>query len=342
MRKPATSSEKTKRATKTVAGAKSAPRRVAPPRNPLLALWKTGPLDLPPFGAIRPDHFPAAFREGMKRHRAEVLAIAADPRRPTFANTIVALEKCGRLLSQTASVFWNLVSADSSPALQALERDFAPKLAAHWTKLALEPRIFARIDDLWARRDRLGLDPEQLRVLERHHVGLVRSGAKLDKAGKTRIGEIAQRLATLSAAFMQNVLKDEQDWRMILEDEADLAGLPPALVDAARRAAEEAGHPGKWAITLARLLGYDTFAAYRLEDSMARTPGAVRGLLERVWKPARARAMADRDAMQALIAEEGGNFTFAAWDWRFYAEKLRQRRANFDDSDQALPDRSTT
>jgi len=82
----------------------------------------------------------------------------------------------------------------------------------------------------------------------------------------------------------------------------------------------------------AKLLGYDTFAAYRLEDSMARTPGAVRGLLERVWKPARARAMADRDAMQALIAEEGGNFTFAAWDWRFYAEKLRQRRANFDDS----------
>ncbi len=82
----------------------------------------------------------------------------------------------------------------------------------------------------------------------------------------------------------------------------------------------------------ARLLGYATFAAYRLEDSMAKTPEAVRGLLERVWKPARARAMADRDAMQALIAEEGGNFKLAAWDWRYYAEKLRQRRANFDDA----------
>ena len=81
----------------------------------------------------------------------------------------------------------------------------------------------------------------------------------------------------------------------------------------------------------ARLLGYQTFAAYRLEDSMAKTPQNVRGLLERVWKPARERAMADRDAMQALIAEEGGNFKFAAWDWRYYAEKLRQRRANFDD-----------
>ncbi len=82
----------------------------------------------------------------------------------------------------------------------------------------------------------------------------------------------------------------------------------------------------------AKLLGYPTFAAYRLEDSMAKTPEAVRGLLERVWKPARARALADRDALQALIAEEGGNFALAAWDWRYYAEKLRQRRANFDDA----------
>ena len=82
----------------------------------------------------------------------------------------------------------------------------------------------------------------------------------------------------------------------------------------------------------ARLLGYPTYAAYRLEDSMAKTPEAVRGLLERVWKPARGRALADRDELQALIGEEGGNFALAPWDWRYYAEKLRQRRANFDDA----------
>jgi peptidyl-dipeptidase Dcp len=372
-----------KRATKKP-GATPAPRRAARPANPLLALWKTGPLDLPPFGAIRPEHFPAAFREGMKRHRAEVMAIAADPRRPTFANTIVALEKAGRLLSQTASVFWNLVSADSNPALQALERDFAPKLAAHWTKLALEPRIFARIDDLWSRRAALGLDPEQLRVLERHHVGLVRSGARLDKAGKKRIGEIAQRLAALSAAFMQNVLKDEQDWRMILEREEDIAGLPPALVDAASRAAGEAGHQGKWAITLARssvegfltfsarrdlrerafaawiarganggasdntgvlaevvalraekarLLGYDSYAAYSLADAMAKTPQAVDDLLTRVWGVAVERAAAERDALAACARAEGDNAPIRPWDWRYYAEKVRKAQYDFDEAE---------
>ncbi|MBL8588769.1 MAG: M3 family metallopeptidase [Methylobacteriaceae bacterium] len=356
-------------------------KSAAAPANPLLKRWKTGPLDLPPFGAIRPAHFAPAFRAGMRAHRAEIEAIARDPRKPGFANTIVALEKSGRLLAQVGGVFWNLVGADASPELQALERDFAPKLAAHYTKLSLDPRIFARIEQLWERRDSLGLDAERRRVLERHYVELVRSGAKLGKAQKQRVGEIAERLATLSAAFMQNVLKDEQDWRMILDDEADLAGLPESLRAAARRAAQDAGHPGKWAITLARssvegfltfsarrdlrerafnawiarganggasdntailaevvalrgeharLLGYPTYAAYNLDDAMARTPQAVDDLLSRVWKVAVERAGAERDALAAEARKAGDIAGIAPWDWRYWAEKVRKSAYDFD------------
>ncbi len=220
--------------------------------NPLLAkTWDT-PFGMPPFAAIRPEHFAPAFAEAMQRHREEVAAIAANTAKPTFANTIGALEKAGRLLDRVASIFFNLTSADTNDELQAVQRDMAPRLAAHHSAIMLDAGLFARVDDLHARRDRLQLDDEQRRMLELQHLWLVRAGAQLSQKAKKRVAAINQQLATLSTRFMQNVLKDEQSWRLVLDTEKDLAGLPDGVRAAAARAADEAGLPGKHVVTLAR------------------------------------------------------------------------------------------
>jgi peptidyl-dipeptidase Dcp len=220
------------------------------PGNPLLSRWSAR-FELPPFEKIEPHHFKAAFATALKEHKADVARIAGQEARPTFANTIVALERSGRLLEKVASVFYNLSGAHTNDALQAIEREMAPKLAAHETAIMLNSKIFRRVEDLYERRDELDLTEEQRRVLELRYKWLVRAGAKLGAKQKARVAEINQRLATLATQFSQNVLKDEQSWRMVL-DERDLDGLPDAMRDAAARAAADAGLPGKYVITLSR------------------------------------------------------------------------------------------
>ena len=350
--------------------------------NPLLSEF-TGRFGLPAFGAVTPDHFRPAFDAALAQHRAEIDAIAASAGTPTFANTIEALEKSGRALERVANVFFVLAGADTGDAIEAVERDVSPLLARHSNALYLNRALYARIADLYARRDTLGLSAEQARVLDRYHTRFVRAGAALDQAQQDRLAAINERLATLGTQFGQNVLADEKSYALVL-DEGDLVGLPDFARDAARAAAEERGHSGKYAVTLARssaetflqfsarrdlreklfqafikrgenggatdnratiaetvklraeraaLLGFKTFADYRLDDQMAKTPAAARKLLEEVWTRARARALADRDDLQKLIAEEGGNFALAPWDWRYYAEKLRKARYDLDESE---------
>jgi peptidyl-dipeptidase Dcp len=355
---------------------------VSASQNPLLSDF-TGRFGLPAFGAVKPEHFRPAFDAALAAHRAEIDAIAAAKEPPSFANTIEALETSGRALERVSNVFFVLAGADTGDALEAVERDVSPLLARHSNALYLNRALYARIADLYARRDTLGLTPEQARVLDRYHTRFVRAGAALDKAEQDKLAAINERLASLGTQFGQNVLADEKSYAMILE-ESDLAGLPDFARDAARAAAEERGHPGKYAITLARssaetflqfssrrdlreklfhafiqrgenggptdnragiaemvrlraeraaLLGYKTFADYRLDDQMAKTPAAARKLLEEVWTRARAKALADRDDLQKIIAEEGGNFALAPWDWRYCAEKLRKARYDLDESE---------
>jgi peptidyl-dipeptidase Dcp len=351
------------------------------PENPLLKAWLT-PFETPPFAEVVPEHFLPAFERAFADHSAEVAAITHDPTTPDFANTITALERSGKLLTRVSSVFYDLVSAHSSPALLEIDKEVSLRQARHWNPIMMNAVLFGRIALLHENRAAMGLTAEQMRLLERTYTRFRRSGAGLDEVAKQRMAEINERLAHLGTAFGHHLLGDEQDWFMEI-GEGDCDGLPETFVAAAKAAAEERGMAGKAIVTLSRssvepflksstrrdlrekvfkaftargdngnandnnaiiveilslreesakLLGFPTFAAYRLEDSMAKTPEAVRGLLERVWKPARARAMADRDALQELVAEEGGNFALAPWDWRYYAEKLRQRRANFDDA----------
>ena len=349
--------------------------------NTALAAWQT-PFETPPFADIAPEHFIPAFEQAFADHSAEIAAITHDPSLPDFANTITALERSGKLLAKVSAVFYDLVSANSNPAILEIDKEISLRMARHWSPIMMNAVLFGRIAMLHDNRASLTLTGEQMRLLERTYTRFHRAGAGLSEDAKKRMAEINERLAHLGTAFSHHLLGDEQDWFMELS-EGDRAGLSDSFIASAKAAAEERGMAGKAIVTLsrssvepflkssarrdlrekvfkaftargdngnandnnaviveilslreesARLLGFPTFAAYRLEDSMAKTPEAVRSLLERVWKPARARALADRDALQGLIAEEGGNFALAPWDWRYYAEKLRQAKANVDDA----------
>jgi peptidyl-dipeptidase Dcp len=347
--------------------------------NPLLTAWDA-PFGAPPLDRVRPEHFAAAFDQALADHAAEIEAIAGDTAAPSFDNTVAALERSGRLLTRVSNVFYVLAGAHTNEAIQAIERDMAPRLARHWNEIHLNDRLFARLDALHGKA--AGLSAEQARVLERYHALFRRAGAGLDAAKKQRLKEIAARLATLGTNFGQNVLADEQSYLLPLAED-DLAGLPDFARAAARGAAEERGLAGH-AITLsrssvepflqfsarrelrekafrawiargdndgktdnkpvireltalrderARLLGYPSFAHYKLDDTMAKSPAAVTQLLDSVWAPARRRVGQERDALQQMVATEGGNFKLAPWDWRYFAEKLRKARYDLDESE---------
>jgi peptidyl-dipeptidase Dcp len=349
--------------------------------NPLFEDWAT-PFGLPPFDRIRPEHFPPALDRGMDEEAAEIAAISGSPEPPSFANTIEALERGGRLLNTISDLFHNLNSSATNKEIDRIARDYAPKLAAHRSKIALDPDLFARIDALYRQRETLGLAPDQLRLLERHHTRFVRAGALLGPEEKTRMAEIQTRMASLHTHFGQNVLFDEDEWRLVL-DEDELDGLPVFAREAAASAAKEQGLDGKYVITLsrssvepfltfsarrdlretayrawvqrgehkgehdnapliaellslrqeqARLLGYDSYAAYRLDDTMAKTPDAAGHLLEQVWAPAKHRAAEEREELAQAANADGLNEPIAPWDWRYYAEKVRAAKYEFDES----------
>lgn len=353
------------------------------PQNPLLSDWTT-PFELPPFSDIKPDHFTEAFEKAMAEGRAEVDAITDQQAEPTFENTIVALEKTGETLSRVARTFFNLSGAHTNPELQAIERDIAPKLAKHSSETLLNGALYDRIAALWDKKDDLGLNEEEARVLERYHKMFQRAGAGLEANEKSRMAEISQRLATLGTSFAQNVLKDEADYQLVLETEEDRAGLPDFLLAAAAEAARERGLDGKHVITLSRssiepflqfssnralreeafkawsargenggdtdnraivaetiglraekakLLGFDTFADFKLDDTMAKTPEAVRDLLMKVWQPAVKRAAKEEAKLADMARSEGGNFKIAPWDWRYYSEKVRKAEHDLDEAE---------
>ena len=350
-------------------------------QNPFFETWNT-PFELPPFDCIRPEHFPSAFDRGMAKHVAEIERIASASEPPSFANTVEALERSGRLLRRVSRVFNNLASSATNPALDAIDRDYAPKLAAHRSRIMHDVGLFARIDALSRERDTLGLAPDQRRLLERQHLNFVRAGARLDPAQKARMAEILERLASLHTLFGQNVLHDEDEWRLVL-DESDLAGLPDFTRAAAAEAAKARGLNERYAITLARasvepfltfsarrdlrrtayeawtargehpgdrdnrplireimalraeqahLLGYENFAAYRLDDTMAKTPEAAADLLNQVWEPAKRKAAEERAELEAMARADGLNEPIAPWDWRYYAEKVRQSKYAIDEA----------
>src|ERR1700733_7679489 len=218
--------------------------------NPLLKAWQT-PFETPPFAEIVPEHFLPAFEQAFADHSAEVAAITHDPATPDFANTVTALERSGKLLSKVSAVFYDLVSANSNPALLEIDKEVSLRMARHWSPIMMNAVLFGRIALLHDNRGSLKLTGEELRLLERTYTRFHRAGAGLSEEAKKRMAEINERLAHLGTTFSHHLLGDEQDWFLELS-EADCAGLSDSFVAAARAAAEERGLAGKTIMTLSR------------------------------------------------------------------------------------------
>ena len=232
--------------------------------NPLLATWNA-PYGLPPFAETRPEHFGPAFAAAFAEHHAELDAIAGNPEPATFANTIAAFDRAGWKFVRFGEMFWNLSAAHTSPALEAVERELAPKIAMHQSAVYMHQTLFSRIDTVVNSAEMQLLADEDRRLAERVHLDFVRQGARIAADQRERYAAIVGQLATLCTQFSQNVLKDETDWVLWLEDEASRAGLPADVLNSARAAAAERGRADGCAITLSRssVVPFLTFSTRR-------------------------------------------------------------------------------
>ena len=349
----------------------------------VLTKWQ-GPLGLPEFAHVNDADFSDVFDAAIKVHEAEIASIAGNKAAPSIPNTLEALELAGDALSRVSSIFFLKAGAHTNAAIQDLEREIAPKLSRHYSAIGMNKPLFERIDRLYTDREKLGLNSETNRVLEKSWKGFVRSGAKLAPEPQKRLAEINSTLALNGAKFGQNVLADEKNWSLFIDNAADLSGLPEGLKSAMQQAATELGRPDSHAVTLSRsiiepfltyadnralredafkawaargenggdsdnralvaetlalraekaqLLGYESFAAYKLDDTMAKTPAAVNALLTDVWDRALIRADQEAAALQALAQERGSNHEILPWDWRYYAEKLRAQKFDFNEAE---------
>ncbi|WP_457323375.1 M3 family metallopeptidase [Roseateles sp. P5_E11] len=220
-----------------------------PSDNPLFAPSAL-PLQYPQFDKLRDEHFGPALDKGMAEQLAEIQAIADNPAAPTFDNTIVAWEKSGRLLGRTSTLLFSLLGADANPARQQLQTDYAAKLAAHRDAVLLNPKLFARIETLYAARGKAAPNAEGKRLIERYRRDMVRAGAQLSDEQKVRMKAINAELATLGARFNKAVLAEVNDSALIVDSAEDLAGLTPAQVAAAAETAKKKGLEGKYLLTL--------------------------------------------------------------------------------------------
>ncbi|HEX2091144.1 MAG TPA: M3 family metallopeptidase, partial [Longimicrobiaceae bacterium] len=265
-----------------MAGCASAPA-VSPPvppapapaaaANPLLAEW-TGPYGgVPPFDRVRVEHFRPALEAAMAENLAEVERIASNPAPPTFENTVAAYERADRTLNRVRAVYNLWGSNLNGPEFQAVQREMAPRLAAHSDRITGNEALFRRIEVVYHSPEKARLTPEQQRLVWRHYTNFVREGARLDPAAKARLSQINQELAGRYTRFSQNVLAEETDSVVVLRSEAELAGLPQSVRDAAAAAAAARQMPGAWVITNTRS-AVDPFLTY----------SDRRDLRERVWR----------------------------------------------------------
>ncbi|MFN2333908.1 MAG: M3 family metallopeptidase [Wenzhouxiangellaceae bacterium] len=352
-------------------------------RNPFYEI-STLPLQMPPFDQIEDDHFIPAMQRGMTEQLKEVAVIADNAEPPSFENTIVAMERSGRLLSRVNAVFFNLVGADTNERRQSIQREMSPRLSAHSDAILLNPKLFARIDALHQRRGELDLDAEQARLLDEYHRDFVRAGARLSEQQKERLREINGELARLGTEFSQNVLKEVNAAAVVVDTAAELEGLSQAQLQAASDEAASRDLEGKYVLTLmnfssqpqlsslvnrdvreqlmkasltrgshggefdnreivsrvlnlraekAGMLGYDTHADYVLEERTAGSLAAVDDMLVNLAPVSVANARKEGSDLQAMInATADQPFDLQSWDWPFYAEKVRQQKYDFDES----------
>ena len=354
---------------------------VSTDQNPLTQQW-TGPFNgVPPLDKVKVEYFKPALEAAMEENLKEIDEIARRKDMPTFDNTIAAMERTGKKLDRVGTVYGIWSSTMNDPEFQKVEKEMAPKLAALSDEIFQNEQLFKRIEAVYNDPAKSKLTPEQQRLTWKYYTNFIRAGAKLDAAKKERLSKINQELAGLFTRFSQNVLADEMDQVLVLKSEAELAGLPQSLKDAAAAAGVTKKMPGTWVISntrssidpfltysdrrdlrekawrmfvsrgdnggehdnndiitqilqlraeRAKLLGYETHAHWRLENTMAKTPEKAIELMEAVWTPAVARVKEEVADMQRLANADGANITIEPWDYKYYAEKVRKQRYDLD------------
>jgi peptidyl-dipeptidase Dcp len=351
--------------------------------NPLLMKWEGPYGGVPAFDQVKVVHFKPAIEAAMEENLQEIDSIASDPAAPTFENTISAMERAGQTLNRVQTIYGIWSSTMSTEDFQAVEQEMEPKMAAFSDKIMQNKKLFERIEAVYNSPEKNTLTPEQQRLSWVYYTDFIRAGAKLDSSAKAEVSEINQKLAGLFTKFSQNLLHDESEQILILENEADLQGLPASTKDAAIAAAEKK-KKGKGVISNTRssidpfltysdnrtlrekawrmfinrgdngdafdnnkiiseilqlrarranLLGYETHAHWRLENTMAKSPERTMDLMEKVWTPAVKRVKEEVADMQTLANKEGKKITIEPWDYRYYAEKVRKDRYDLDQNE---------
>lgn len=349
--------------------------------NPLLRKWDT-PQGVPPFSEIKVEHYLPAYEEALKVHNEEIQAITSGTAEPTFENTVAAYDRSGKLLRQVSMVFSAINGANTNDSLQDVAKQTTPMLTKHYDNIRLNADLFAKIKSVYDRRESLGLQPDQLRLVEEMYKGFVRGGINLPAEDQTKLRELNGKIADLELKFGQNLLAETKAFKLVIANEADLAGLPEGSIAAAVEAANREGKEGKWVFTLdnpsvmpflqyadnralreeifnayinrgnnnnendnkaviaelivlraekAKLMGYNTFANYVLEDRMAKTSENVYELLYNVWTPAIRVAKEELADMQILAGKEGLKEELQGWDWRYYSDKVMKERYDLND-----------
>ncbi len=352
--------------------------------NPFFSEYQT-PFQVPPFDKIDTSDYMPAFMEGIAQHNAEIDSIIQNQASPDFENTILALDKSGKLLTRVSKVFYNLNEAETNKQLQSLARQLSPIMSKHQDDISLNEMLFSKIKAVYEKRYALKLDSQQLRVVEKYFRDFERQGANLPADKKEQLRKLNAELSLVSLTFGENVLAEtNENFKLVIEDKKDLDGLPQGVIDGAAETAKEKGLEGKWVFTLskpsmipflqyaknrelrekiyrgyfmrgnngdkndnkeavakivklrvekARLLGFDSYAAYVVDENMAKTPAKVNEFLAKLWTAALPVAKKEGAEMQKIIDRDGGQFKLQPWDWWYYAEIIRMEKYNLDESE---------
>ena len=349
--------------------------------NPFLTEFQT-PYGVPPFDQIKLEHYEPAFMKGIDEQKANIQAITSNAEAPTFDNVIVAFDNSSPILDRVGGVFYNLTEAETTDKLTALSMKLAPVMSEHNDNILLNEALFAKIKDVYQQKDSLQLTTEQRRLLEKTYKSFVRSGANLPADKQARLREINKQLSTLGIRFDKNILNENNEFKLFVDKEEDLTGLPEWFRQSAAAEAKAAGQEGKWLFTLhnssrlpflqysanrplrekvykayiqrgnnndkndnkkiiteivslrlekARLLGFDCYSNFVLDNTMAKDSKTVMDFLNNLWQYALPKAKAEAAELQKLMDRENKGEKLEAWDWWYYTEKLRKEKYNLEE-----------
>lgn len=353
--------------------------------NPFMSEFQT-PYGTPDFNNIKFEHYEPAFLKGIEQQNAEIKAIVENTAEPTFENTIVALDNSGEILARVSGVFYALTEADTNDDLMALESKMAPVLSSHNDNIFLNMGLYKRVADVYEQEKsgKITLTTEQHYLLDKYYKRFIASGAALDEASQQKLREINQKLSSLSIEFGNHVLAENNTFKLVIDNEADMAGIPESVAAGAAAEAKAQGMDGKWLFTLrsssripflqyaqnrelrkkmylayinmgnngdandnkevlkniltlrlekAKLMGFNNYAEYALENNMAKNPENAMSFLNELWKYSIKNAKKEAAELQKMMNKDIKGGKLEAWDWWYYSEKLRQEKYNLNEDE---------